>query len=91
MKDREQTKRKLIDAVGILIKSKGFNGIRISKVARQAGVDRKLIYRYFENMKNLTEAYIVENDYWMEIPQGLTMQFRALRSLYCVNELSKCT
>ncbi len=27
----------------------------------------------------------------VEIPQGLTMQFRALRSLYCVNELSKCT
>lgn len=63
MKDREQTKRKLINAVGFIIKSKGFNGVRISKVARQAGVDRKLIYRYFGNMKNLTEAYIVENDY----------------------------
>jgi len=71
MKDREQTKRKLIDAVGILIKSKGFNGVRISKVARQAGVDRKLIYRYFGNMKNLTEAYIVENDYWMLFEEHL--------------------
>jgi hypothetical protein len=27
----------------------------------------------------------------MDIPQALTMQFRALRSLYCVNELSKYT
>jgi len=30
-----------------------------------AGVDRKLIYRYFGNLNNLIEAYIVENDYWM--------------------------
>jgi len=65
MKDREQTKRKLIDAVGVIIKAKGFSGVRISKVARQAGVDRKLVYRYFGNLSNLTEAYVTENDFWM--------------------------
>jgi AcrR family transcriptional regulator len=71
MKDKEQTKRKLIDAVGAIIKSKGFGAVRISKVARHAGVDRKLIYRYFGNMNNLTEAYIVENDYWMLFAENL--------------------
>ncbi|SHM93920.1 TetR/AcrR family transcriptional regulator [Mucilaginibacter sp. OK098] len=65
MKDKEQTKRKLIDAVGIIIKTKGFSGVRISKVARQAGVDRKLVYRYFGNLDNLTETYVTENDFWM--------------------------
>ena len=65
MKDRDQTKRKLIDAVGTLIKTNGFDSLRISKVAREAGVDRKLIYRYFGNLDNLTEAYVIENDYWM--------------------------
>ncbi|RYE56106.1 MAG: TetR/AcrR family transcriptional regulator [Sphingobacteriales bacterium] len=64
MKDKEQTKRKLIDAVGMIIKTKGFSGLRISKVAGLAGVDRKLVYRYFGNLSNLTEAYIAENDYW---------------------------
>jgi len=65
MKDKEQTKRKLIDAVGVIIKNKGIKALRISKVAREAEVDRKLIYRYFGNLNNLTEAYIAENDYWM--------------------------
>jgi AcrR family transcriptional regulator len=60
MKDKEQTKRKLIYAVGVIVKAKGFSAVSISKVAREAGVDRKLVYRYFGNMNNLTEAYISE-------------------------------
>ena len=71
MKDKEQTKRKLIDAVGIIVKKKGFEALRISKVAREAGVDRKLVYRYFGNLNNLTEAYITENDYWMLFSEHL--------------------
>jgi AcrR family transcriptional regulator len=65
MKDKEQTKRRLIDAVGMIIKTSGFPAVRVSKVAKEAGVDRKLVYRYFGNMNNLTEAYISENDYWL--------------------------
>ena len=71
MKDKEQTKRKLIDAVGAIIMSEGFDGLRISKIARQAQVDRKLIYRYFGNINKLTEAYIIENDYWMQFAEQL--------------------
>ncbi len=65
MKDREITKRKLIDAVGQIIRSKGISAVRISTVARIAGVDRKLVYRYFGNLDNLTETYVTENDYWL--------------------------
>jgi AcrR family transcriptional regulator len=65
MKDKNLTKRKLIDAVGEIINSKGFRAVRTSSVARIAGVDRKLVYRYFGNLNNLTETYIIENDYWM--------------------------
>ncbi|MEZ2334706.1 TetR/AcrR family transcriptional regulator [Mucilaginibacter sp. RCC_168] len=71
MKDKEQTKRKLIDAVGAIIKSEGFGALRVSKIARHAGVDRKLIYRYFGNINKLTEAYIIENDYWMLFAEQL--------------------
>jgi len=78
MKDKEQTKRKLIDAVGFIIKSKGLGAVRISKVARHAGVDRKLIYRYFGNLNNLTEAYIVENDYWMLFAEHLKKMAKEL-------------
>ena len=65
MKDREQTKQKLIKAVGDVIQFEGFSNLRISRIARRADVDRKLIYRYFGSLDALIEAYIVENDYWM--------------------------
>src|SRR5258708_39229868 len=65
MKNKEQTKRKLIQAVGEIIKTEGFSNLKISKIAKKAEVDRKLIYRYFRNLNYLIEAYVVENDYWM--------------------------
>lgn len=65
MKNREETEKKLKEAVGELIKVQGFSGLKISKIARMADVDRKLVYRYFGGLAGLIEAYILENDYWM--------------------------
>ena len=65
MKDKENTKRKLVQAVGKIIKEEGFSNLRISRIAKIAEVDRKLIYRYFGSLNYLVEAYILENDYWM--------------------------
>jgi AcrR family transcriptional regulator len=65
MKDKETTKRKLVLAVGRIIKEEGFDKLKISKIAKIAEVDRKLIYRYFGNLNYLIEAYVLENDYWM--------------------------
>jgi len=65
MKDKEKTKRKLIWAVGEIIRLEGFDSLTASKVARKAEVDRKLINRYFGGLNSLIEAYVVENDYWM--------------------------
>ena len=65
MKDKENTKRKLIQAVGEVIIAEGFHNLKISKISSKANVDRKLIYRYFGSLNYLIEAYILENDYWM--------------------------
>jgi AcrR family transcriptional regulator len=65
MKNKETTKRKLIWAVGEVIRNEGFDSLSVSKVARKAEVDRKLIGRYFGGLNQLLESYIVENDYWM--------------------------
>lgn len=80
MKDKEYTKRKLINAVGEIIRSNGINRIRISKVARLAEVDRKLVYRYFGNLNNLIETYITENDYWMLFAEHLKGLSRDMES-----------
>jgi len=65
VKDKELTKQKLIRAVGEVVKKEGFQNLKISKIAKYAQVDRKLIYRYFGSLNYLVEAYILENDYWM--------------------------
>jgi AcrR family transcriptional regulator len=64
-RDKEQTKRKLIDAVGQVLRDKGYKSLGVNVVARQAGVDKVLIYRYFKTFDRLIEAYVVETDYWM--------------------------
>ena len=65
MKDKERTKRKLIDAVADIFRTEGYAGLGVNKVAKIAGVHKKLIYRYFGGFEQLVEAYVVETDYWI--------------------------
>lgn len=65
IKNKELTKQKLIAAVGEILKSEGYNGLGVNRIAKHAGVNKKLIYRYFGSVNYLIEAYVVENDYWL--------------------------
>ncbi|WP_183557508.1 TetR/AcrR family transcriptional regulator [Mucilaginibacter sp. SP1R1] len=66
IKNKELTKRKLVIAVGELLKSEGYKGLGVNRIAKQAGVNKKLIYRYFGNVNFLIETYVIENDYWLK-------------------------
>ena len=63
IKDKELTKRKLINAVGEIIRTEGYTGLGVNKIARQAQVNKKLIYRYFMTVDRLIEEYVLEKDY----------------------------
>ena len=63
-RDRQATERKILDAVGNLLASKGFHKFGINAVARQARVDKVLIYRYFGGMPDLLRAYAEAGTYW---------------------------
>jgi len=56
---------KLIQAVGVVIKQRGYTGLSIANISAEAGVDRKLISLYFESVNNLIETYIRSKDYWV--------------------------
>jgi AcrR family transcriptional regulator len=72
MKDKEQTKQRILDAVGELFKSEGQSGLNIARIAKKAGVDRNLIYRYFgADVKRVMEAYIVQKDYWLKFAERI--------------------
>lgn len=65
IKNKELTKRKLIEAVSTIIRTEGYTGLGVNRIAKQAGVHKKLIYRYFETVERLIESYVIEKDYWL--------------------------
>lgn len=71
MKNKEETKRRLINAVGEILKNEGYSALRVNNIARKAGVNKSLIYRYFRTLEYLIEAYVVEKDYWMTFSNSL--------------------
>jgi AcrR family transcriptional regulator len=66
MKNKDDTKQRIFDAVGKIFRTEGQSGLYYTRIAREAGVDRSLVYQYFgRNKKKLIEEYIVQKDYWL--------------------------
>lgn len=63
--------KKLIAAVGEILREQGYTGLGINKVALRAGVSKELIYRYFDGMNNLLKTYINGKDYWLPLLEKL--------------------
>lgn len=64
MRDVERTKVKLVVALGRVLSKQGFSRVGINAVARVAGVDKVLIYRYFGGLPQLLRAYATSGDFW---------------------------
>ena len=64
MKNREQTEEKILEAVGSIIESQGFEKVGINAIATEAGVSKMLIYRYFGGIEELIAQYLIQKDYW---------------------------
>ena len=64
VRDRQITSRRLISAVGSILAKNGFKGVGVNAVAREAGVDKVLIYRYFNGLEGLVGAFGKEGDFW---------------------------
>jgi AcrR family transcriptional regulator len=68
-RDREATRARLIAAVGTLLAREGFKGLGVNAVAREAGVDKVLIYRYFGGLPELIVAFGREGNFWPSIKE----------------------
>lgn len=62
-RDRERTKGKILKAVGEVIEQHGTEKVGVNLIARTAGVNKVLIYRYFESVDGLMEQYIKSGEY----------------------------
>lgn len=65
LNDKDRSKQKLIQAVGIVIQDKGYTGLTVTNISKAAGLDRKLITLYFGSVDNLIEIYVKSKDYWV--------------------------
>ncbi|MBJ7881636.1 TetR/AcrR family transcriptional regulator [Gelidibacter salicanalis] len=62
--DKERSKQKLINAVGEVLKTKGYIGLSATNIAEAAGLSRRLITIYFDSVDDLVETYVRNKDYW---------------------------
>src|SRR5512147_3274157 len=68
-RNRKATEQKILKAVGTLLAREGFRTFGINAVARQARIDKVLIYRYFGGMPELLRAYAKAGSYWPTIEE----------------------
>lgn len=66
MKDRKLSENNILDALDRIIVEKGFKEIGINAIARESGLSKVLIYRYFGSMEGLLEEWALKNNYWTE-------------------------
>ncbi len=69
VRDREETKARILAAVGRLLAKSGFNSLGVNAIAREAGVDKVLIYRYFEGLPLLLQSFAKAGDYWPTVDE----------------------
>jgi AcrR family transcriptional regulator len=68
-RNRDTTAAKIIEAVGRVLARDGFDKIGINAIAREAGVDKVLIYRYFEGLPNLLSAWALSGAFWPTVQE----------------------
>ena len=88
-RDREATRARLIGAVGTLLAREGFKGLGVNAVAREAGVDKVLIYRYFGGLSELIVAFGREGNFWPSIKELADGDVEAYSRLPVSEQLSR--
>lgn len=67
VRDKEKTKERLLAAVGKIIQTSGYQGLKVSAIAKEAGCDKKLIYDYYGSTEDLITEYVRQQDYWNKV------------------------
>ncbi|MDH3761303.1 MAG: TetR/AcrR family transcriptional regulator [Gammaproteobacteria bacterium] len=68
-RSRLQTEQRILDAVGTLLLEQGYPAVGINAIARQAGCDKVLIYRYFGGFDELLRAFAETTTLWWDVDE----------------------
>lgn len=80
-RDRAATEERILGAVGEVLARDGFGGIGVNAIAKQAGVDKVLIYRYFGGLPELLRTWGRSGRFWPRVQDLLGDDPRALLAL----------
>ena len=76
---RDLTEKKILKAVARLLVKRGVDGLGMNVVAKAAGVDKVLIYRYFGDLGGLLRRYGESVDFWPTFDEVLGPERDVLR------------
>ena len=68
-RSRLKTEQRILDAVGALLLEQGYPAVGINAIARRAGCDKVLIYRYFGGLDELLLAFASTTELWWEVDE----------------------
>lgn len=68
-RDRGATEERILAAVGEVLAHGGVPALGVNAVARQAGVDKVLIYRYFGGLPELLHAWGASGRFWPTVDE----------------------
>lgn len=63
-RNKARTKEKIIAATETIFKEKGYTGLTIANITKEAGVNHTLIRKYFGSLEKLIEIYVKRKDFW---------------------------
>lgn len=76
-RDRDATTRMILDSAKAVLAEEGFRKFGINGVARRAGCDKQLIYRYFGGVDGLIDAIGTDLASWVGDRLGLVSEVHA--------------
>lgn len=80
-RNRDATAAKIIQAVGDVLARDGFAKIGVNAIAREAGVDKVLIYRYFEGLPKLLSVWAMSGAFWPTVQELIEASPESLMEL----------
>ena len=80
-RDREATKARILGAVGVVLARDGFGAVGVNAIAKEAGVDKVLIYRYFGGLPDLLREWGASGRFWPRVAELLGADPQAFHRL----------
>ena len=80
-RDRAATEERILAAVGVVLARDGFRAVGVNAIAREAGIDKVLIYRYFGGLPELLRRWGASGRFWPTANELLGDDVAAVREL----------